>query len=367
MIEYSYTFTNISNPGFNPKKGDTNGAVHQASIDIKYATLQPFCSSALGYSALVATVTPSTVVTPMATSTVLSTTTTTASINKRAAVISNSASLSTPAVLTKYPASVLSSACSMVVTQATSTSTSTAPLITVQASTQTTLETSVITVTASPIPSACGNKGIQFAYYGQPIYTEGDNVGNVEPSDYATRTPTWEDTTTKVGGIDVEVYSSEQIQIYDTGREVSSQYFVLNHRGYVSCKKDSESGLCSVLTEYQIFAQVAGTYTFTLSNPDDIVFLWLGANAQSGWNRDNAAAYAPLSGYATTTHTLEAGEYLPFRIFFGQQGGPVRFAFSIQAPDGTTILDNSTSESDFIVQYSCDETSAPRYPAFGRE
>lgn len=233
MIEYSYTFTNTSNPGFSPKKGDTNGAIHQASIDIKYATLQPFCSAALGYSALVATVTPSTVVTPMVTSTVLGTTTTTASIAKRTAVTDVSAPLYTPPVLTKYPASVLSSACSMVVTQATSTYTSTAPIVTVQAATQTTLETSIVaTVTASPIPSACGNKGIQFAYYAKPVYTEGDKVGNVEPSNYAKRSPTWSDTTSTVGGIDVEVYDNVEVQIY--GHEAMSQYFVLNHRGYVS-------------------------------------------------------------------------------------------------------------------------------------
>ncbi|KAG9577130.1 hypothetical protein KCU77_g23611, partial [Aureobasidium melanogenum] len=138
MIEYSYTFTNTSNPGFNPKQGDTNGAVHQASIDINYATLQPFCSSAFGYSAPVATVTPSTVVTPLVTSTVLSTITATAEVYKRAAVTDASAALSTPAVLKKYPVSVLSSACSMVVAQATTTSTFTAPLVTIQAATQTT-------------------------------------------------------------------------------------------------------------------------------------------------------------------------------------------------------------------------------------
>ncbi|KAG9653644.1 glycoside hydrolase, partial [Aureobasidium melanogenum] len=153
MIEYSYTFTNTSNPGFNPKQGDTNGAVHQASIDIKYATLQPFCSSAFGYSAPVATVTPSTVVTPLVTSTVLSTITATAEVYKRAAVTDASASLSTPAVLKKYPFSVLSSACSMVAAQATTTSTFTAPLITIQAVTQTTLETLVVTVPASPAPT----------------------------------------------------------------------------------------------------------------------------------------------------------------------------------------------------------------------
>ncbi|TIA26524.1 hypothetical protein D6C81_00676 [Aureobasidium pullulans] len=343
MIEYSYSFTNASSAGFNPKKGDTNGAVHQASVDIQYATLQPFCSSALGYSALLATVTPTTVVSPLATSTVLRTTTTTASINKRA--------LSTPAVLTKYPASIVASACSMLVSQATSTSTSTAPVTTIQAATQTTLETSVITVTASPIPSTCGNKGIQYAYYGGSQYTEGDNVNAVYPEHYANRNPTWAADTTKVGGIDISSSNSQAISLYGSSTQVSSQYFILNHRGY-------------------IFAQVPGTYTFIISNPDDIVFLYLGDNAVSGWTRGNANAVASCcSNYptrASTSYTLEAGDYLPFRIFFGQQGGPVRFAFSITAPDGTVILDNNTSESDFVVQYSCDGTSAPAFAPFGQ-
>lgn len=232
MIEYSYSFTNTSNPGFDPKKGDTNGAVHQASIDIKYATLQPFCSSALGYSALLATVTPSTVVTPMATSTVLSTITTTANLAKRTTVTDISASLSTPAVLKKYPASILVSACSMVVTQATSTFTSTAPLVTIQASTQTTRETSIVVVTASPIPSACGNQGIQYAYYGGNAYKEGRLVNSVEPSKYATIQPTWETTTSMVGGINTPADTS--IQIYDSNRLVPSENFILNHHGYVS-------------------------------------------------------------------------------------------------------------------------------------
>ncbi|KAG9732854.1 hypothetical protein KCU77_g18061, partial [Aureobasidium melanogenum] len=51
------------------------------------------------------------------------------------------------------PVSVLSSACSMVVAQATTTSTFTAPLVTIQAATQTTLETLVVTVPASPAPT----------------------------------------------------------------------------------------------------------------------------------------------------------------------------------------------------------------------
>ncbi|KAI5272739.1 hypothetical protein E4T47_04101 [Aureobasidium subglaciale] len=351
MIEYSYTFTNASNSGFDPKKGDTNGAVHQASVDIQYATLQPFCSSALGYTALLATVTPTTIETHVVTNTILQTTTTTASINKRSAFTVASSPLSTPAVLTKYPASIVSSACSMLVSQATSTSTSTAPAVTSQAPTQTAYETSMITVTASPIPSACGNKGIQFAYYGSGVYDEGDWVNYVEPSKYASRKPTWESTTNKVGGISVD--AGQNIQIYDSGHYQRSEYFILNQRGY-------------------IFAQVPGTYTFTISQPDDIVFLYLGQTALSGWNQGNAAAVAawdnPNFGrYDTASYTLKAGDYLPFRIFFGQQGGPVKFAFSITAPDGTVILDSNTAESDFIVQHSCDGTTAPAFPPFGQD
>jgi len=232
MVEYSYTFTNTSNPGFNPKKGDTVGAVYQAVKDIKYATLQPFCSAALGYSALVATVTPTSFVTPVVTSTAFSTTTTTASIDKRAAVTAGSTSLSTPAVLSKYPASVMSSACSLLVSQATSTSTSTAPATVISVATQTTLETSVLTVTASAIPSACGNKGIQYAFYGAGVYAEGNNVLWVEPSNYASKTPNWQSTTNSVGGINVN--AAQSIQIYDSGNYAPSEYFILNHRGYVS-------------------------------------------------------------------------------------------------------------------------------------
>jgi hypothetical protein len=240
MIEYSYTFTNTSNPGFNPKKGDTVGAVYQAVKDIKYATLQPFCSAALGYSALVATVTPTSSITTLTTNTVFSTSTTTASIDKRAAVTSDSSSLSTPAVLKKYPATVMSSACSMLVSQATSTSTSTAPATTVVVATQVTLETSVLTVTASPIPSACGNKGIQYGFYGSGVYDEGDSVSWVQPSKYASLTPNWESTTNKVGGINVD---GSKIQIYDSGHYEYSQYFILNHRGYVSLSHNANTFL----------------------------------------------------------------------------------------------------------------------------
>ncbi|CAJ2513066.1 Uu.00g011850.m01.CDS01 [Anthostomella pinea] len=76
LFEYSYAYSNLANAGV----PSVNAAAHQASVDISYATLQPFCTSYLA--------TPSVTI------------------------------ASTPAVLTKYPATVLSSACSMQITPA---------------------------------------------------------------------------------------------------------------------------------------------------------------------------------------------------------------------------------------------------------
>ncbi|KAI4850680.1 hypothetical protein E4T44_02603 [Aureobasidium sp. EXF-8845] len=83
FIDYSYTFGNATSPGPNPIPGDKNGAVYQARQDMKYypssltATFLPFCTSLLGQSP-----TPT----------------------------------STPAVLRKYPAGVLTSACNIIAT-----------------------------------------------------------------------------------------------------------------------------------------------------------------------------------------------------------------------------------------------------------
>ena len=108
MIEYSYSYTNTTNPGC-PNK---NGAIHQASKDIAWATLQPFCSTYLGYTTPVKTVS-------------VTATATVQQPNKRA--------LSTPAVLTKYPVTVISSACSLLATPVTTTAVTTVTVATVTA------------------------------------------------------------------------------------------------------------------------------------------------------------------------------------------------------------------------------------------
>ncbi|KAI5248216.1 hypothetical protein E4T43_01436 [Aureobasidium subglaciale] len=265
-----------------------------------------------------------------------------------------------PNILKNIACSAISSACRCLgVPTPTSTlyvSTTYVPVVTSYsgvAATQTTTETTTIpttsTVLSCPTPSICGNQGIQYAYYANEPWGN-DIVNGLDPAYYWSYTPDYSGTTTEVGGINEGDESS--IILYGSDKSVPSTFFVLNHRGY-------------------IFAQVAGVYTFTTSQADDITYLYLGDAAYEGYTRSsyNAKAVccdAPANS-ASGTYTLEAGQYLPFRLVFGQQGGPVVFSFSVTAPDGTVILDANTHDSKFIVQYSCDGTTAPAFPAWGRE
>ncbi|THX71550.1 hypothetical protein D6D05_08214 [Aureobasidium pullulans] len=181
-------------------------------------------------------------------------------------------------------------------------------------------------IACTAVSSACGCLGLSTPT--STVY--GDQISTMDPSYYWTETPDYSGTTTKVGGINEPAGSD--VNLYGTSQNVPASYFVLNHRGY-------------------IFAQVDGDYTFTTSQVDDITFLYLGDDAIRGYGLNN----------------FDAKAYLPFRLVFGQQGGPVVFSFSITAPDGTVILDAGTQDSKFIVQYSCDGTTAPAFPAWGQE
>ncbi|THZ92223.1 hypothetical protein D6C88_03257, partial [Aureobasidium pullulans] len=88
VVNYSFGFAKTANSSdINPLDGDVKGAVYQAVADIKWSSLQPFCSTYLGYNTATATAT------------------------------------TLPYDLAKYPATVVSSACSMQATPASSSST----------------------------------------------------------------------------------------------------------------------------------------------------------------------------------------------------------------------------------------------------
>jgi hypothetical protein len=369
-----------------------------------YPSASPFCSTFLGIKTATTTSTaqftsPVTTVIPTTTSTVTitastetsydvsSTTittcipgaakrdlakrkvTTTSSTSSTSSLTSIPASISIPGtcpgcpnLLKNIACSAVSSACKCLgIPTPTSTvyvSTTYVPVVTsysAVAATETTTVTTTVpttstsTVVSCPKPSICGNQGIQFAYYANEPW--GDNIGaGLDPAYYWNYAPNYSGTTTKVGGINEPAGS--YVDLYGTGEVVPASYFVLNHRGY-------------------IFAQVDGEYTFTTSQVDDITYLYLGDDAIRGYGLNNFDAKAVCcsapANSASATYTLKTGDYLPFRLVFGQQGGPVIFSFSITAPDGTVILDADTQNSDFIVQYSCDGTTAPAFPAWGQE
>ncbi|KAI5197148.1 hypothetical protein E4T38_08152 [Aureobasidium subglaciale] len=144
VVSYSFGFSK-PNAGLDPLVGDANGATYQAVADIKWSKLQPFCSAYLGYSIPVSTVTSVATTVPVVTSTSYSTTTVSPNKVRRA--------LSIPADLSKYPATVISSACSMQASKPSSTSVTTA-FSTVTAAASTTVISVVSTTTAAVDPTS---------------------------------------------------------------------------------------------------------------------------------------------------------------------------------------------------------------------
>jgi hypothetical protein len=81
-------------------------------------------------------------------------------------------------------------------------------------------------------------------------------------------------------------------------------------------------------------ATTTETYTFFLSS-DDGSYLWIGANALSGFttanaNIDNGGAHGPQE--VSSTFSLTAGVFYPIRIQFGEIGGGDVMTFSYSSP-----------------------------------
>ncbi|KUJ10512.1 uncharacterized protein LY89DRAFT_596622, partial [Mollisia scopiformis] len=235
---------------------------------------------------------------------------------------------------------------------------STLAVTTPSASTTTVISTSTSTVQYCPTPTSCDNQGLQYAAFYNP---EGNNADD----SYSTFDPTYlkstsvggqgtanlyySAVTTTAGGIDNHCTSAD-ITVYGDSTEFGCQFFTLDHRGY-------------------LFAAETGTYTFSVSGVDDIFFLWTGTTAQSGWTRDNTAlTVTETASDGSYSVDLTQGEYLPFRMIFGQAQGYAVFQVSVTDPNNDVILDSDSAGSPYLVQYSCDGTTAPQFAgAFGEE
>ncbi|THX78795.1 hypothetical protein D6D05_05226 [Aureobasidium pullulans] len=203
LVNYSFGYSK-TNPGISPTVGDANGAAYQAVADIKWATLQPFCSSYLGYTTPITTIVTSTTSTPIATAYVSATAAGSTIYHKRddssitagipasivalmkapettSTVQNQKRALSTPAVLTKYQSAVLTSACQM---QATRPATSTSVITnTVTASTSTTtVTTTVATAASTTVCRSAKNFKMQVVAPGTPY--DGATVQNPDSDGY---------------------------------------------------------------------------------------------------------------------------------------------------------------------------------------
>ncbi|KAF7936450.1 uncharacterized protein EAE97_007816 [Botrytis byssoidea] len=208
--------------------------------------------------------------------------------------------------------------------------------------------TIIITV---PTPDVnCSNIGVQFAAFAETpqIINSAGTYANFNPVIYKTQTAEITGNTTAVS-YSVTTYTNTAVFVYGSTQKLNDFYLVIDNRGY-------------------LFALMTGTYTFSTTSADDVFFLWVGANAYSGWTRANADLIATLT-YPSQTFTIDLieGVYYPMRFLWANGDGPGLFAFSVTAPDGTTILDGNTVASPYVVQFSCDGTSAPEYPAWGAE
>lgn len=194
---------------------------------------------------------------------------------------------------------------------------------------------------------------MEWAYYVNPdqqANVPGTSYSSFDPTFLKTLTPTYINTTTYMT---LSGTGAFPIQIYGSPGTFTSDYFALNHRGY-------------------IHALQGGQYTFTSDHSDEIVLYWIGPKAYSGWTRANAdledAVFSPTSGQLISfTMELQEGQYYPLRIIFANAQTGSNEAMSVTAPDGTVILGPNSVPNPYIVQYSCNGAEAPAYQPFGQE
>lgn len=72
----------------------------------------------------------------------------------------------------------------------------------------------------------------------------------------------------------------------------------------------------TVLYTGYLLANYTGDWTFTLTG-DDSSYLWIGANAVSGYTTVNRTAFANYNTTGTVTVAITAGEYYPVRLLYG--------------------------------------------------
>jgi hypothetical protein len=195
--------------------------------------------------------------------------------------------------------------------------------------------------------------GFDWAYYNNSARNTDTTYSTFHPDSYKKVAPIFVGATSYVGGLYGQG-SQTTGPIYDSSRTFNLDFFGLNHHAY-------------------IYACEAGKYSITIPYSNDGVYLWTGAKAYSGWTDNNADAKAlynqpdHIAGQASFSLTIAANSYVPIRFFYGQAQFGGGFNFNITTPSGQVIVSNTETFSPYVVRYSCDKTTAPAFPAFGKE
>jgi hypothetical protein len=196
-----------------------------------------------------------------------------------------------------------------------------------------------------PMPDAsCNNEGLAYAVYPCPYEKHG--FLKFDPTPLKRGWPLYTTgTTLRIGFADTRAPGA----LYGY-TPPSHQNISVNHRGY-------------------FFAQASGVYTFRAPRSNDVTMLWLGDKAVRGWTRGNADLDQIWEGSTKVRVSfdarLERGRYYPLRIVWANAVGEGNMKITVTAPDGSVVV--SDEPSPYFVRYSCDETTAPRFPTFGNE
>jgi hypothetical protein len=126
-----------------------------------------------------------------------------------------------------------------------------------------------------------------------------------------------------------------------------TSYFLAGGTG-IGATNAIANGAVPVTTSYEYLGyfkpSVSGAYTFGTAT-DDLGYLWIGANAVSGYTSGNANVTTTFSSGAIYTGNiyLTAGTYYPIRYQFGNNGGP-GIAYLAWTGPGQAATNDGTGE-----------------------
>ncbi|GAP84204.1 putative conidiospore surface [Rosellinia necatrix] len=197
-------------------------------------------------------------------------------------------------------------------------------------------------------PKHCSNVGWDWAEYPNPVTYTGAGYPGFRGDVYKTKAPDHTGVTTVIGGV-----PSLGGSIYNYSTPVPTTYFALNHHAY-------------------LWACEAGDWRFDIGRVDDIVQLWVGDKAYSGWadeNTDARVVYNAGSSAGSFVATLRGGGFVPIRVLFANAQGGGAFQLNVTSPGGTVVHQTGrNTENDYFVRYSCHgEPHAPEFAPFGQE